>query len=101
LEAITLKIAQEFQHIGTVVTNFNNMDEELRNRIILANKCYHGLKGKFNSHLLTLSPKLRSRETLLRPVLMYGSESWRQTRSNEESLRFFQGKMFRRIFGPV
>jgi hypothetical protein len=40
------------------VTNDNNMDEALRNRIILVNKCYHGLKGKFKPHFLTVSTKL-------------------------------------------
>jgi hypothetical protein len=41
------KIVQEFKYSGTTVTSDNNMDKELRNRITLANKCYHGLKGKF------------------------------------------------------
>jgi hypothetical protein len=57
---------QEFKHLGTTVTNDNSMDKVLRNRIILANKCYHGL-GKFKSHFLTLSTKLRLYKMLLRP----------------------------------
>jgi hypothetical protein len=79
----------------------NNMDKELRNRIILANKCYHGLKGKCKFHFITLNTKLRWYKPLLRPVLMYGSESWTLTRSNEESLRVSERKVLRRKFGPV
>jgi hypothetical protein len=77
------------------------LPQELRNRIILAHKCCHGFKGKFKFHFLTLSPKLRLYETLLRPLLIYGSESWMLTRSNEESFRVFRRKMFQRIYGPV
>jgi hypothetical protein len=95
------EIVQEFKYLGTIVTNDNNMDKELRNRIILANKCYHGLKGKFKSHFLTLHTKLRLYKTLLRPVLMYGSESWMLTRNNEQSLRIVERKVLRRIFGRV
>jgi hypothetical protein len=53
------EIIQEFKYVGSVVTNGNNMYKELRNRIIVAHKCYHGFKGKFKLHFLTLSPKLR------------------------------------------
>jgi hypothetical protein len=66
------------------------MDEELRSRIILANKYYHGLKGKFKYYFLTLSTILRMYITLLRPVLLYGSNSWTLTRTNEQSLRAFE-----------
>lgn len=59
----------EFKYLGKKVTNDNNMDKELRNGIILANKCYHGLNRKFKSYFLTLSPKLRLHKTILRLVL--------------------------------
>jgi sorting nexin-29 len=34
----------EFKYWGKIVTNNNNMDKGSRNRIIMANKYYHGLK---------------------------------------------------------
>jgi hypothetical protein len=77
------------------------MDKELRNRIILADNYYHGFKGKFKPHFLTLSTKLRLYKTLLRSVLMYGSESWLLTRSNEWSLNVLEMMVFQRKFGPV
>jgi hypothetical protein len=68
------------------VINDNNTDKELRNRIILANKWCHELEEKFRSPFLTLSTKSRFSETLLRPVLIYGNESWALTKGNEENL---------------
>jgi hypothetical protein len=54
-----------------------------------------------NVNFLTLSSNLMLHKTLQRAVLMYGSEIWTVTRSNEEGLRFFQGKILRKIFGLV
>jgi hypothetical protein len=35
------EIVQEFKYFGTIVKSDNNMDKELRNKIILCNKYYH------------------------------------------------------------
>jgi hypothetical protein len=39
------------------------MEKELRNKMILCNKYYHGLKGKYKSHFLS---ELGLYKTLLR-----------------------------------
>jgi hypothetical protein len=62
------EIIQEVKYLGKIMKN-------LRNRIILCKNATMGLKENFKSHFLTLSPKLRPYKTLLRPVLMYGSQS--------------------------
>jgi hypothetical protein len=84
---------QEFKYLGRTVTNDGNMDKKLINRIILANKCYCKLKVTFKSHFITLITKLRLYKTLLRLVLMYGSESWKIPRCNVNSLSVFERDM--------
>jgi hypothetical protein len=37
----------------------------------------------------------------LKPVLIYGSESWTLTKGDEEKLRIFERKVLRRIYGPT
>jgi hypothetical protein len=49
IRSYNFETTQEFKHLGTTATNDNSIDTELRNIIILANKSYHGLKGKFKS----------------------------------------------------
>jgi hypothetical protein len=44
---------------------------------------------------------LRPYKTLLRPVLMYGSQSLMWTTSNEQDLTVCERNVSRRIFGPV
>jgi hypothetical protein len=39
--------------------------------------------------------------TVLKPVLIYGSESWTLTKGDEEKLRIFERKVLRRIYRPT
>jgi hypothetical protein len=40
-------------------------------------------------------------KTLIRPVVIYGSETWTLTSEIENVLRTFERKILRKIFGPV
>ena len=39
-------------------------------------------------------------KTLIRPVAIYGAESWNTTAADEERLSVFERKILRRIIGP-
>jgi hypothetical protein len=40
-------------------------------------------------------------KTLIRPILMYGSECWPLLKKDENLLRIFERRILRRIYGPV
>jgi hypothetical protein len=40
-------------------------------------------------------------KTLIRPILMYGSESWPLSKKDESLLQIFEKKILRRIYGPI
>jgi hypothetical protein len=63
------------------VTEGNDLETEAGSRIVLANKCYRGLIGKFKYNFLALCTKLRLYRTQLRLVLICGSESETLTNS--------------------
>ena len=90
---IKFEVVQQFKYLGTIVTNDNNLDKEIRYQISLANNCYHGLKHLFSSQFLNLRTKLNLYKTLLKPVLTYDSECWSLNRRNEEQLQVFERRI--------
>jgi hypothetical protein len=40
-------------------------------------------------------------ETIIRPVVTYGSETWMMNIAHEKKLKIFERKMLRSIYGPV
>jgi hypothetical protein len=61
----------------------------------------YGLKKQIISGNIGGQTKCALHETLVRPVLTYVSESWTLRRKDETMLRIFEGKIFRRIDGPI
>jgi hypothetical protein len=43
---------------------------------------------------------IKTYETVILPVVLYGCETWSLTLREEHSLRVFEKRMLRRIFGP-
>ena len=67
----------------------------------MANKGFYGLKRQFRSQFLSIKNKIELYKTLIRPVLIYGSETWVLTKSDEAILGVFQRKILRAIFRPT
>jgi hypothetical protein len=45
--------------------------------------------------------KYKIYKPMIRPVVLYGSESWTLTKADEEKLRTFERRILRRIYGPA
>jgi hypothetical protein len=70
-------------------------------RIQLANKGYYGLEKVLKSKTLSKNLKIRMYMTLLRPIAMYGSETWELRKAEEQRLGVFERKVLRKIYGQV
>jgi hypothetical protein len=46
----------EFKYLGTLITTNNNLTQ-INHRLLLANKCYYGLKKQLRSHYLSFQTK--------------------------------------------
>ena len=90
---------KEFRYLGSIVTADNNTSADVASRIKAANVAYFQTRPLFNSRILSWTTKIRLYKTLVRPVLMYGAETWPLTRRDENRLRVFENRMLRRIFG--
>ena len=56
-------------------------------------------KRKFRQTVAHSTTKIVLYKTLIRPVLSCGAEAWTLTKKEEETLLFFERKIFRRIYG--
>lgn len=92
---------EEFIYLGSLITQDNEMGEEIKRRIVAANKCYFGLVRQMKSRALSRTTKVRLYKTLIRPVLTYGSESWTITKAQENQILRFERKIMRKIFGAI
>ena len=96
----TFDRVEEFQYLGTTLTNQNSIAEEIKSRLRLGNVCYHSVQNLLSSRLLSKSLKIKICRTKIVPVVLYGCEIWSLTLREERKLRVFENRVSRRIFGP-
>lgn len=100
-EEKTFETVREFVYLGTLVNPNNDTSEEIKRRIITANKTYYSLAKHLSNKSISRSTKIRLYKTLIIPVVTYGSEAWTLTKSDETALLIFERKVLRKIFGAV
>jgi hypothetical protein len=88
-------------YLGSLVTPNNDVSLEIQRRIQTANRCFFGLRKQLQSRHLSRSTKYIIYKTLIRPVLLYDSETWVLTRREENKLLVFERKVLRTISGPI
>jgi hypothetical protein len=54
----------------------------------------------FVSSLISKNLKIKIYKTVILPVVPYGCKTWSLTLREEHRLRFFENRVFKRIFGP-
>ena len=71
--------------------------EDLQNRLSKARGTYVRLIKIWNSKSISRRTKMELYKTLVLPVLMYGCQTWKMTKSDERVLNVFQNKCLRKI----
>lgn len=90
-----------FKYLGATIAQDNNMIEEIKVRIQSGNKCLYALKSVLASKNISRRTKITIYKTVIRPTVMYASETWTLTKESERKLRVFERRVLRRIFGPL
>ncbi|CAG9828755.1 unnamed protein product [Diabrotica balteata] len=67
IDDLELKGVDTFVYLGSLLTKDNNVSEENKRRILLANKCYYGLRKQMAAKL-PRKMKITVYKTLIRPV---------------------------------
>jgi hypothetical protein len=88
-------------YLGTLITVDNNVSAEINNRIILASSSFFGMVNMLKAKNINRKHKVIIYKTLIKPVLMYGAETWALSRADELRLGVFERKILSRIYGPI
>ena len=85
LKHMTFERVNCFVYLGTLITA-DNISAEINNRITLANRSYFGMVNILKAKNKNRKHKLTIYKTLIRPVLMYGAETWVLSKADESRL---------------
>ena len=92
----SLKHCYTVHHRMTETNKTCEYEEDIRgDRAYAAN--HHTLKSK----IIKRSAKTQIYKMLIRPVVIYGSETWTLTKSDGNLLRIFERKILHKIYGPI
>ena len=80
--------------------NQNSIQEEIKSRLKAGNTCYHSVQNLLSYSFLSKNTKIKIYRTIILPVVLYGCETWSFTLMEECTLRVFETRVLKRIFGP-
>jgi tryptophanyl-tRNA synthetase len=73
-EGMKIEEANIVKYLGTVVTEDNLIEEEIKERIAAGNRPFFANKRIFQSKLVYKLSKIKLYNTIIRPIVVYGSE---------------------------
>jgi len=87
IDNISFERVEEFQYLGTTLTNKNSIQEEIKSSLESGNACYHSVQNLLSSSLLSKNLKIKIYRTIILPFVLYGCETWSLTLREERRLR--------------
>jgi hypothetical protein len=69
----------KFKYLETTLTDQNCIHEEIKSRLNSGNACYHSVQSLLSSRLVSRNVKVKIYKTIIRPDVLYGSETWSLT----------------------
>jgi hypothetical protein len=92
-----LTAVERFSYLGSVVSMTGGTDEDVRARIAKAQFAFSTLRPIWTSSALSLCNKIRIFNSNVKAVLLYGCETWRETKATTNKLQVFVNKCLRSI----
>jgi len=92
-----IRETDRFVYLGSVVSKDGGTDEDIKSRISKARFVFNTLRPIWRSSALSLHNKTRVFNTNVKSVLLYGSETWRVTKTSTSKLQTFINRCLRNI----
>nr|KAG5704289.1 hypothetical protein BaRGS_012598 [Batillaria attramentaria] len=97
LQQEEIKEVEKFTYLGSVVSKDGGADDDIKSRISKARHAFKTLQPIWRSSALSFHNKIRIFNTNVKSVLLYGSETWRTTKTNRNKLQTFVNRCLRNI----
>ena len=88
---------QNFTYLGSIVSTTGGTDEDITARKKKAQQAFSILKPVWRSRSLRTCTKIRFFNSIVKSVLLYGSETWRETVASSKCIQTFVNKCLRKI----
>jgi hypothetical protein len=83
-------------YLGTIMNGNNTLEEEIRERTAKGSKAYYANKTLFKRKLVSRKSKLKLYWSVIRPIVVYGCETWVLKESIIQRLSVFERKILRK-----
>jgi hypothetical protein len=91
------EVVKKFVYLESLMTPTNSVSLEIQRKIQTAKRCFFGLRKHLQSRHLSRQTKFTIHKTLIRPVLLYDSETWVLTKREANQFLVFERKVLRTI----
>ena len=86
-----------FTYLGSILDNQGGTDADVRTRIGKARAAFHQLKNIWGSSAIGIITKIRLFNTIVKPLPLYGAETWRTTVTTIKKIQVFINTCLRKI----
>jgi hypothetical protein len=73
----------------------------MKEKIQAGYRAYYSNLHLLKNKTISRKAKINIHKTLIRPVVIYGSEVWTLNKENEHAVHVFERKITRKIYGPI
>ena len=97
VNGLALEDVEKFIYLGATVCKQGGGEEDIKARLGKARGAFVKLNQVWNSSSVSRRMKIRLYKTLVKPVLMYGCETWKMNEGDAKRIDVFQNRCLRRI----
>jgi hypothetical protein len=86
LNGQTFEEVDNFKYLEALITSQNEVEADIKGKIAAGNICYRSFSKILGTRYISKNTKIRIYKTIIRPVVLYGSETWTITGKMASSL---------------
>jgi hypothetical protein len=86
--------------LGSIIASDNNCDRDIKARMAAGNRSYYAMTKVMKPRDVSKSTKLKIYRTIISPIVMYGCEGYTMSGHMQETLRVWESKILRMVYGP-